>query len=126
MNRDEWFVLKWRYMKRFALMGAIGIGFLVLADTLHMEIFALGVILIVPLIFWLVMVPLLHWKDRYVGTRSTLWGALLLIETSGWFKIAYWFRHVIPDWRKLGRYENVDKVSGEGDLNVCKYRMKTG
>lgn len=95
-------------MKRFAIMAIVGIGFFVVSDALDMKIVAWGGILIVPLIFWLLIVPLLHWKDRYIGTKSTLWGALLLLETSGWFKIAYWFRHIIPDWKKSGRYANSD------------------
>ena len=45
-----------------------------------------------------------HWKDRYRGKRSDLWGALILVETSGWFKIAYLFRHLIPDMCHSGRY----------------------
>lgn len=106
MDRDEWFSSKWLYMKWFSIMAVVGVGFLALADALERNIVAWGGLLIIPLIFWLVLVPLLHWKDRYIGPKSTLWGALLLIESSGWFKIIYWFRHVIPDWKKSGRYAN--------------------
>jgi len=109
VRRDEWFGRKWLYLKRFAFLAGVGgvlIVFGVSADSGWLS--APGVLLIIPLIFWLVLVPLFHWKDRYQGDRSGLWGAVLLIETSGWFKIVYLLRHVIPDWRKSGRYQNVD------------------
>lgn len=61
-------------------------------------------ILIFPFILYLNIFTIWHWKRRYRGERSELWGAVLLIETSGWFKIVYWFRHIIPDWRGSGRY----------------------
>ena len=108
MKRKEWFDSKWRYMKRFFIMAILGIGFLVLAEMLEIKSIAWGGVLIVPLIYWLVMVPILHWKERYKGTKSTLWGALLVIETSGWSKIVYWFVHVLPDWNQTGNYEDVE------------------
>ena len=108
MSRQDWFEPKWYFMKRFALM-ALAWAFLCLAAVLlGIEPLAIGALLIVPLLLWVVVVPLLHWKDRYVGERSTLWGVLLLIETSGWFKLVYWFRHVLPDWRQSGRYEEME------------------
>lgn len=106
MNREEWFRPKWVYLKRFAWMAVAGAAFGITSAFLQIEIIALGGLLIIPLLFWVVLVPLLHWKDRYIGEKSTLWGALLLIETSGWFKVAYWFRHIMPDWRQSGRYAN--------------------
>lgn len=108
MNREEWFNHKWCYLKRFSWMAAGAFLFGVLAQVLNIQILAVGLVLLVPLIFWLVLVPLLHWKDRYIGERSTLWGAVLLIETSGWSKIVYWFRHVLPDWKRKGRYEDLE------------------
>jgi hypothetical protein len=53
-----------------------------------------------------------HWKDRYRGTHSDLWGVLILIETSGWMKLVYLFRHLIPDMRHTGRYR-LSTVSSE-------------
>jgi len=55
-----------------------------------------------------VLIPIYHWKDRYIGGHNTLWGALLVIETSGWSKIIYWFRHIFPDRARTGRYANVE------------------
>ncbi len=45
-----------------------------------------------------------HWKGRYIGEHSDLWGGLLLVETSGWMKLVYLFRHMLPDLRREGRY----------------------
>ena len=63
-----------------------------------------GCLAIVPGFFYLFVVTIWHWKARYRGNHSDLWGALLLIETSGWFKLVYLFRHIIPDARHSGRY----------------------
>jgi hypothetical protein len=59
---------------------------------------------IVPAVFYLFAVTIWHWKSRYRGSHSDLWGVLLLIETSGWFKLVYLFRHIVPDARASGRY----------------------
>ena len=108
MNREEWFENKWRYLRKFSFMAVVGVAFIIAALITEIEILAIGLFLVIPLLGFLVVVPLLHWKDRYIGEKSTLWGVLLLIETSGWFKIIYWFRHILPDKRKVGRYESVD------------------
>jgi hypothetical protein len=47
-----------------------------------------------------------HWKERYQGKHSDLWGALLLIETSGWLKVIYLFRHIFPDMKRTPREGN--------------------
>jgi hypothetical protein len=57
-----------------------------------------------PALIYTYIVIIWHWKDRYRGKHSDLWGALILIETSGWFKLVYLFRHLIPDMRQTGRY----------------------
>lgn len=66
-----------------------------------------GVLAFVPGFIYLFMVTIWHWKSRYRGSHSDLWGALLLIEASGWFKVVYLFRHIIPDARQSGRYASV-------------------
>jgi len=85
-------------------MALVGSSFGVMAYVTDVKIIGFGLVLIIPLLFWLVVIPVLHWKHRYLGEKNTLWGALLLIETSGWMKIVYWFRHILPDWRRRGRY----------------------
>ena len=63
-----------------------------------------GVLAIAPAFVYLTLLTIWHWKGRYRGSHSDLWGGLLLIETSGWFKLVYLFRHIIPDARGTGRY----------------------
>jgi len=60
--------------------------------------------LIVPGCIYAYVLTIWHWKDRYRGGHSDLWGALILIETSGWMKLVYIFRHVLPDMNHSGRY----------------------
>ena len=63
-----------------------------------------GVFLVVPGTVYLYILTFWHWKSRYRGHHSDLWGVLLCLETSGWFKVVYLFRHMIPDMRGRGRY----------------------
>jgi hypothetical protein len=56
-----------------------------------------GAVLFLPGFVYLYILTIWHWKERYKGRHSDLWGALLLIETSGWFKLVYFFRHLLPD-----------------------------
>ena len=68
-----------------------------------------GGLLILPWILILNWIVLLHWKHKYRGRHSDLWGAVLLFETSGWFKLIYWLRHVRPERRGSGRYANAQQ-----------------
>jgi hypothetical protein len=79
----------------------------------------IGFLLLIPLVGCLSFIPLLHWKERYRGKHSTLWGAILLFETSGWFKIVYWLRHIRPDLKNTGRYlvPRVDPVEKPSEIN---------
>jgi hypothetical protein len=63
-----------------------------------------GARLLVPALIYLYLIVIWHWKDRYRGNHSDLWGALILIETTGWSKLVYVFRHIVPDMRNKGRY----------------------
>jgi hypothetical protein len=58
----------------------------------------------VPGVVYIYVIVILHWKARYRGRHSDLWGVLILVETSGWMKLVYIFRHIIPDMRHSGRY----------------------
>jgi hypothetical protein len=88
-----------------ALPGAVLVVVALLtSETLQKCAAVFGVLLIMPAFIYTYVVILWHWKDRYRGKHSDLWGALILIETSGWFKIVYLFRHLIPDMRHSGRY----------------------
>jgi energy-converting hydrogenase Eha subunit G len=72
-----------------------------------------GIVLFVPGAVYFVLVTIWHWKERYRGRHSDLWGGLILIETSGWFKLIYLFRHIIPDARGRGRYARDISVTGD-------------
>jgi hypothetical protein len=63
-----------------------------------------AVLLFLPAFVYAYVLIILHWKGRYRGNHSDLWGVLILIETSGWMKIVYFFRHLIPDMYASGRY----------------------
>ncbi len=105
MNRADWFKPKWIWLKRFALVALAGV--LLICAGLFTKIpasAAVGIVLLMPLIFWLAFIPVLHWKDRYIGGSSTVWGAFLVFETSSWSKLFYWFIHVRPDWKQSGQY----------------------
>jgi uncharacterized membrane protein len=126
--RDEWLEAKLETAKKYgyvALMGAIP---LVLGLTLKQNLFTLRVTLffiaammIIPVVFYVVVLTIWHWKHRYRGEHSDLWGAVLLVETSGWFKIIYWFRHIIPDLRGTGRYaedQPTDKTNAPAETRL--------
>jgi len=63
-----------------------------------------GALALMPFVFYAVVLSIWHWKARYKGEHSNLWGGLLVVETSGWSKIVYLLRHVIPDAKGSGRY----------------------
>lgn len=101
---------KWLWLRRLALVAAAGPVFIVIGIATDLPaLVVFGAMLVVPVFAWLVLIPVLHWKDRYIGQRSGAWGALLALETSGWSKIIYWFRHVLPDWHRSGRYRDTLK-----------------
>jgi hypothetical protein len=109
--RDTWLEAKISMTKKLGWTALVGlvpfvILFLVPDDsTLAKGILAfLAIIMIIPFILYLNILTIWHWKRRYRGEKSDLWGVVLLIETSGSFKIIYWFRHILPDFRGSGRY----------------------
>jgi hypothetical protein len=109
--RDAWLEEKIAMTKKLGLIALIGgaamlIGF-GLKEELpkYMTVF-IGLVMIIPWFFHETVFTIWHWKRRYRGEHSDLWGAILVIETSGWFKIVYWFRHILADWRGTGRYSD--------------------
>lgn len=109
--RDAWLADKFATTKKLGWTGLVGLALIIiglaLSDAwflLRAIVFFSAAVLIIPFVFYLNILTIWHWKRRYRGEKSDLWGALLLIETSGWFKIIYWFRHILPDWRGSGRY----------------------
>jgi len=98
-----------KWLKRFELMRAflwmalagalLGTVAALTADAVRLWTGVFAALLIIPAVLYIYVLTLWHWKDRYRGKHSDLWGALLLLETTGWFKIVYVFRHILPEER---------------------------
>jgi hypothetical protein len=93
---------RFKRLKWLGIASASGLPFFVVAavrghGVLSIAFVLAGSVLFFPGFIYLYILTIWHWKDRYDGEHSDLWGALLLIETSGWFKIVYLFRHLLPD-----------------------------
>ena len=100
---------RFRRLRLLAIFAGTGLPFLAVAafrGSGHLAIFCgvTGVVLFLPGFVYFYVLTIWHWKDRYKGCHSDLWGALLLIETSGWFKLVYFFRHLLPDAMETVRY----------------------
>ena len=112
-SREDWFAEKFSWLKKSFIAFLIGIPFLIVglliqndwAMTLLMIPFFIG---FVWLLAALCFIPIIHWKDRYAGQKSNLWGFFLVFETSGWSKILYWFMHVLPDKKAQGPYTDLE------------------
>ena len=105
---DHELIQKVTLLKRLAwlaLIGVIAVGALGVSQGEPSAWMTVGVLFVVPVAFYLLLLTVWHWKARYVGSHSNLWGGILVLETSGWLKIVYLFRHVIPDARGVGRYQ---------------------
>jgi hypothetical protein len=116
---DSEFHAKYTFLKRLGWLSLAGIALFGVAIALgddglqpYAALAALGGVCIVPIVFYLVILTIWHWKARYRGEHSNLWGAVLVIETSGWARLIYLFRHIIPDARKTGRYAASGASSG--------------
>jgi hypothetical protein len=104
---DKW-EIRFKRLRLFGWLALAGVPFIALAAITSdfWEIFG-GVaafFLILPGFIYVYVLVILHWKGRYRGRHSDLWGVLILIETSGWMKLVYIFRHIVPDMRQSGRY----------------------
>lgn len=102
---------RFELLKTFGFVALLGLIFLIAAflasaGAIQVTFLAVGFLGVAPGMFYLLLYTMWHWKARYRGRHSDLWGALLLIETSGWFRVVYLFRHIIPDARCSGRYAN--------------------
>lgn len=114
---DEEFFRKVALLKRLgwlALFGAVvGVAGVAWArSSAPPQWTVVGFLLVVPGMIYLLLLTMWHWKARYIGSHSNLWGGILLLETSGWLKLVYLFRHIIPDARGRGRYERQPHRNG--------------
>ena len=104
---------RFKLLRRLAIASAGGLPFFAVAafrERGPLAIFCVvaGAVLFLPGFVYVYILTIWHWKDRYKGRHSDLWGALLLIETSGWFKLVYLFRHLLPDAIETARYGDHD------------------
>ena len=91
-----------------ALVGLLPLtAAMLLGGTARSAALTVGLFLVVPAIVFAYVLTILHWKARYQGRHSDFWGVVLIIETSGLFKIIYFFRHLLPDLNGWGRYRKV-------------------
>jgi hypothetical protein len=105
---------RFRWLLRLGIASLVGLAILlpsiVMNETPSLVVAALaGCFLFIPGAAYLILVTIWHWKERYRGKHSDLWGGLILLETTSWFKLIYLFRHIIPDARGAGRYAS-DKM----------------
>ena len=104
------FANKFRILGRLAKLALVAIPILVLALIFSSHpptpqlCIVLAMLCILPCLVYCYVLTILHWKARYRGNHSDLWGVLLLMEASGWFKLIYLFRHILPDIKARGRY----------------------
>ncbi|MGD0647378.1 MAG: hypothetical protein ABR971_05240 [Acidobacteriaceae bacterium] len=106
---DKW-PRRFELIRGFGWLMLVSVAFFLVAMILPEEqrkwpeVF--GVLFLLPLFLYTYVVVIWHWKERYQGKHSDLWGALLLIETSGWLKVIYLFRHIFPDMKRTPREGN--------------------
>lgn len=108
-KRDFWLQTKFDWFIVFCWLALAGIVLIMASGFINQEqisstLLITGVILIVPFILHANLLAIWHWKSRYRGSHSKIWGALMLIEISGWLRVIYLLKHVIPDRRNKGRY----------------------
>src|ERR1700739_4339777 len=93
-----WEDVKFEWLIRFAWLIVPGVALFLFAlltpstDWVYAMIAFAGVLLMLPCIIHVQLLALWHWKSRYIGDHSKLWGALFILETPGWFKLIYFFR----------------------------------
>jgi len=106
------FANKFRILNRLAKVALLALPLLLVAAIFHSRsplpelCGVLAVLAAFPCLIYGYVLTILHWKARYRGNHSDLWGVLLLLEASGWFKLVYLFRHLLPDMKGRGRYSD--------------------
>ena len=107
---DDIWIKRFQLIELFAKLALGGLALMLLrvvemTSWLSTVLIVVGTLFCCPLLIYAYVVVIWHWKARYRGKHSDLWGALILIETSGWMKVVYFFRHIVPDMRRSGRYQ---------------------
>jgi hypothetical protein len=95
-----WIVVPGITMFVVALMGPV--------DWPYALVGMAGFLLTAPFIVHMNLLAIWHWKARYVGNHSKLWGFLIVLLTfTSWGNLIYLFRHILPDRRHSGRYKGL-------------------
>ncbi|MBZ5531205.1 MAG: hypothetical protein LAO20_07225 [Acidobacteriia bacterium] len=101
-TKFDWFeVVFWIALGGVAF---IVVGWFISHEEISRVLIIAGWVLIVPFLLHANLLAIWHWKKRYRGDHSKLWGALMVLETTGWFRMVYLIKHVVPDRRNKGRY----------------------
>ncbi|HXA83911.1 MAG TPA: hypothetical protein VNZ47_02470 [Candidatus Dormibacteraeota bacterium] len=116
-NKDFWDEVQFELLVVFGWLALGGLLLLALAFVAGKErggagLAVTGTLLVLPAVFHATLITVWHWKSRYQGFNSKLWGALLMLENTGWSKLIYFFRHVLPDRRNRGRYARLETPQG--------------
>jgi hypothetical protein len=115
-NKDFWDEVQFELLVVFGWLALGGSLLLALAFYMGKErgagLAVTGMFLVLPVVFHAILITIWHWKSRYKGRHSKLWGALLVLENTGWSKLIYFFRHVLPDRRNRGRYARLEPFQG--------------
>ena len=70
----------WGMLAALGFLGVVAV--MAVGDSpLASLLFAVAILLMAPFLVYLVILIIWHWKARYRGTHSDLWGAFLIIET---------------------------------------------
>jgi hypothetical protein len=109
--RDAWLEDRIGMTKKYGMSAIAGVSFIAIGivfkeNSKLLPLIFIGMLMLIPFLIHETIFPVWHWKRRYRGEHSDLWGALLVIETSGLLKLVYWFRHILPDWHGTGRYSD--------------------
>lgn len=113
LTREAWFAPRLKLLGRFALFALLSPPALLAISIVHDDAWRVFFLLVAfvsltPLLFWICFIPVLHWRDRYIGAHPYTWGAFLVFENSGWTKIIFWIAHVLKDKNRSGRYALLD------------------
>ena len=104
------FTNKYRILVRLAVLALASVPALAVAAAFHdrptlsqASLFVAGFCGL-PCVLYGYVLTILHWKSRYQGENSDLWGILLIIQSSGLFQLIYFIRHILPDMRGHGSH----------------------
>ena len=115
-DRDFWDEVEFGLFVIFAKWAGVALllfvgGMILQERQIAPYLFGLAIVMFLPFMIHFMLLTIWHWKARYKGTHSKLWGAVLILETTGWFRILYFFMHVLPDRKGSGRYARAETLT---------------